>query len=201
MTFLSNKLPWQRPALMVAAIAAASTIYFIYTTQHQHESTGLHRSNAVRRSRRTSSADVHAPTTLRADDAVTEMSIAAEDNKSDEGQALRELAFAISKARARNEGVLHRGVTCDKCGRFPIRGIRYRCSNCQDYDLCEDCEARDEHPLTHVFYKIKVPAHWAAKTPLPLWYPGKPCATIGFTVLSDSVKDALVLCHGSWSRK
>lgn len=113
---------------------------------------------------------------IQGDDALTELSFQQDDESTEEaeGQALRELAFAISKNRAKNEGVVHRGVTCDKCGRSPIVGVRYRCSNCQDYDLCEDCEARDEHPPTHVFYRVKVPAHWAGKMPLPLWYPGRP---------------------------
>lgn len=178
---LSTTLRQHRPALVLAVIAAVGSIYLIYTTQSENEATGLHRSNAVRRSRRASFSDQRAQVRpsdgpsddILGDDALTEASFHAEDT-AEEGQALRELAFAISKNRARTEGIVHRGVTCDKCGTNPIAGVRYRCSNCQDFDLCESCEARDEHPPTHVFYKIKVPAHWAAKLPLPLWYPGRP---------------------------
>lgn len=59
---------------------------------------------------------------------------------------------------------------------MPIRGIRYRCANCVDFDLCEHCEALDSHPKTHLFYKVRIPAPFLgnprqAQTP---WYPGKP---------------------------
>lgn len=110
------------------------------------------------------------------DDAVTEVDIAdlADSGVEAEGQRMHELMFAISKNRARTEGVIHRGITCDSCHRMPITGIRYRCANCPDFDLCEDCEAQDPHIKTHVFYKIKVPAPWAGKVPQRSWYPGQP---------------------------
>lgn len=68
-------------------------------------------------------------------------------------------------------------MTCNNCQIIPIRGIRYRCANCLDYDLCEVCEALDAcHPKTHLFYKIRIPAPFIgnprhAQTPC---YPGKP---------------------------
>lgn len=107
------------------------------------------------------------------DDAATDI---GSDNaqQAADGEVLRELTFAISQARAQKEGIVHRGVACDYCGARPIRGVRFRCANCPDFDLCEDCEDKDQHghPKTHVFYKIKVPAPWAGKQPLPVWYPG-----------------------------
>eukprot|EP00047_Mylnosiga_fluctuans_P010567 m.16909 g.16909 ORF g.16909 m.16909 type:complete len:332 (+) comp3190_c0_seq1:7-1002(+) len=33
----------------------------------------------------------------------------------------------------------HAFVTCDGCEMEPIVGPRYRCQDCPDYDLCEDC--------------------------------------------------------------
>lgn len=67
-------------------------------------------------------------------------------------------------------------MTCNSCSVIPIRGIRYRCANCVDFDLCEHCEALDSHPKTHLFYKVRIPAPFLgnprqAQTP---WYPGKP---------------------------
>ena len=58
---------------------------------------------------------------------------------------------------------VHRGVSCDHCSTSPIRGIRYKCSCCPDYDLCGDCmcllEDRDAvrenfHDVHHVFYRL-----------------------------------------------
>jgi hypothetical protein len=51
--------------------------------------------------------------------------------------------------------VVHEHVTCDSCGKFPIVGIRYKCSICHNYDFCEECEARGDHP--HAFLKIRTP--------------------------------------------
>jgi len=42
-------------------------------------------------------------------------------------------------------GPLHPGVTCDGCEK-PIRGFRYKCMVCEDYDLCAKCEAAGKHP-------------------------------------------------------
>ncbi|KAI9007326.1 hypothetical protein BC832DRAFT_554991 [Gaertneriomyces semiglobifer] len=55
------------------------------------------------------------------------------------------------------EGYVHRSITCNHCGSSPIRGYRYKCANCVDYDVCEQCEARNVHYKTHVFLKIRVP--------------------------------------------
>jgi hypothetical protein len=55
-----------------------------------------------------------------------------------------------------NSGVIHRGITCDGCGVRPVKGIRYKCSECPDYDLCQACESKDVHNH-HIFLKVKNP--------------------------------------------
>jgi len=52
--------------------------------------------------------------------------------------------------------IIHENVFCDVC-EFPITGIRYKCSICRDFDLCEDCEATLTHPEDHPLLKIRVP--------------------------------------------
>lgn len=49
--------------------------------------------------------------------------------------------------------VVHENVECDGCGVAPIKGIRYKCSICKDFDYCETCEERLGHE--HPFLKIK----------------------------------------------
>ncbi len=81
-----------------------------------------------------------------------------ENGSSKEGQSLLHLLYKIAEEQARKDGYVHRGIKCDSCSAMPIRGIRYRCANCVDYDLCEQCEALQIHPKTHLFYKVRVPA-------------------------------------------
>jgi len=52
--------------------------------------------------------------------------------------------------------VVHDGVTCDGCGKYPIVGHRYKCVICHNFDFCEACEAKGDHP--HAFLKIRNPA-------------------------------------------
>ncbi|KAI8641756.1 hypothetical protein BD408DRAFT_201310 [Parasitella parasitica] len=58
----------------------------------------------------------------------------------------------------------------------PIRGVRYKCANCVDFDLCEMCEGTNSHVNTHVFLKIRIPIPPLANPRsalLPAFYPGK----------------------------
>ena len=53
--------------------------------------------------------------------------------------------------------VVHNGIKCQKCFQEPIIGYRYKCSVCNDYNLCQNCEEKntvsEEHP--HDFIKIR----------------------------------------------
>ena len=43
---------------------------------------------------------------------------------------------------------------CDGCGMLPMTGWRYKCSICDDYNLCENCEERIGGKHNHPFLKI-----------------------------------------------
>lgn len=94
----------------------------------------------------------------------------------DEGQGLLNLLYNVAEDQAKREGYIHRGITCNSCQASPVCGIRYKCSSCIDYDICERCEAQDNHNKTHVFLRIRIPIPPLAnpRTPCikPL-YPGK----------------------------
>lgn len=47
---------------------------------------------------------------------------------------------------------VHWNVACDGCAHY-IVGIRYKCTVRENYDLCNDCEQKMEHP--HPLIKIK----------------------------------------------
>ena len=91
------------------------------------------------------------------------------------GYNIVNLLFRVSEDNARRNGCVHRGCQCNSCGIAPIRGIRYRCVNCADFDLCETCESQGVHTKTHVFYKIRVPAPpFGPRQMQPVWYTGDP---------------------------
>lgn len=54
---------------------------------------------------------------------------------------------------------IHHGFICDGCEVGPIKGIRYRCSKRDDYDLCEKCEAKMAKTLPYPMLKIREPKH------------------------------------------
>jgi hypothetical protein len=58
-------------------------------------------------------------------------------------------------ATVSDNNVVHQSVICDGCKKSPITGIRYKCSTCADFDLCEQCEATINH--AHAFLKIRNP--------------------------------------------
>ncbi len=64
---------------------------------------------------------------------------------------------------------------CDNCN-VTIRGIRYKCGNCEDFDLCEACEKLPNvHNEEHLFVKIVKPlphfAHQRRALLPPLYQP------------------------------
>lgn len=91
-----------------------------------------------------------------------------------EGQTLQRTLYHIAEDRARHEGIVHRGITCNGCETRPIRGIRWHCANCADFDLCSDCHATNSHVKTHIFYEIRVPAPNLSITRQEPLYPGRP---------------------------
>jgi hypothetical protein len=122
--------------------------------------------------------------------APTELSWDSDDDTEGEavdpdGQTLQRTLYHIAEDRARQEGVVHRGVTCNGCDEKPIRGIRWHCANCADFDLCSNCEATNSHIKTHIFYKIRVPAPFLGIAKQTSPYPGKP------HMMASSVRAAL----------
>lgn len=52
-------------------------------------------------------------------------------------------------------GVKHPNIICDGCKRHGIFGIRWKCAQCFDYDLCTQCYMADEHDLSHTFQRFQ----------------------------------------------
>lgn len=77
--------------------------------------------------------------------------------------ALTLLPFPIS-------GIKHDGTMCDTCRQQPIIGIRWKCAECTNYDLCTTCYHGDKHHLRHRFYRITTPgSERSVPCPPPLY--------------------------------
>lgn len=56
-----------------------------------------------------------------------------------------------------SSGIKHDGVVCDGCSSAPLYGIRWKCSDCPDVNLCSPCYHGDRHNLRHRFVRIAMP--------------------------------------------
>ena len=56
--------------------------------------------------------------------------------------------------RDSNGDVIHRGVECDSCGMRPIKGARFKCLKCKNFDLCGQCESFGKHDPNHPMIKF-----------------------------------------------
>ena len=52
----------------------------------------------------------------------------------------------------------HVTVMCDGCDMHPLVGLRYKCTSCEDYDLCQKCLQKGIHASDHKFMEIE-PTH------------------------------------------
>jgi len=65
------------------------------------------------------------------------------------------------------------GIACDGCSRPVVAGVRYRCSMCPNYDLCENCiqPGTCRHDPTHLFYRLEAPSKHSPCTSAHSSYP------------------------------
>lgn len=54
-------------------------------------------------------------------------------------------------------GIVHRDVTCDECHESNIVGMRWKCDECDNYDLCSVCYFNDSHDRNHQFLRFETP--------------------------------------------
>lgn len=57
----------------------------------------------------------------------------------------------------KEELIIHCRVKCDGCKKFPIEGIRYKCTICKNFDYCEECEKKYALEHGHPLLKIRKP--------------------------------------------
>ena len=57
------------------------------------------------------------------------------------------------------KAMVHDGVRCVECNISPIKGKRFSCDECYDYNLCEECWTTERKKLQRSFSK---PASWTS---------------------------------------
>ena len=53
--------------------------------------------------------------------------------------------------------MVHKGIVCNKCGKLDIEGKRYKCAQCANFNLCENCEKNYIHDIKHIMISILYP--------------------------------------------
>jgi len=65
--------------------------------------------------------------------------------------------FLNKKRNKKYKNIIHNGTDCDGCDCKNIKGIRYKCLVCDDFDYCEKCEEKFGDIHGHPFIKINKP--------------------------------------------
>lgn len=68
----------------------------------------------------------------------------------------------LVKKQADQRNTVFDQIECDGCQMSPIRGIRFMCSVCSNYDLCENCERAGVHAM-HPMLKVRKAEHAPSK--------------------------------------
>lgn len=62
-------------------------------------------------------------------------------------------------------GIQHVNIVCDACNKQGFMGMRYKCTQCQDFDLCAACYHGDKHDISHQFKLFVTPDSVGVKLP------------------------------------
>jgi hypothetical protein len=63
----------------------------------------------------------------------------------------------LKKKETKDGKAIHFGYICDGCEKHPIIGNRFKCTVCEDFDYCEECEEKFRNEHKHPFLKIYKP--------------------------------------------
>ena len=70
-----------------------------------------------------------------------------------------DIILRASTKMIKKKEAIHWNFTCDGCNKNPIRGNRYTCKGCPDFDFCEACYEKNKESHGHEFKKIIWPAN------------------------------------------
>ncbi|OWZ23473.1 hypothetical protein PHMEG_0001640 [Phytophthora megakarya] len=61
---------------------------------------------------------------------------------------------AVAECTAAQATMKHPSVRCDGCNQSPLRGFRFKCFTCPNYDLCTTCYMNQTHNTDHPFVRL-----------------------------------------------
>lgn len=61
---------------------------------------------------------------------------------------------AVAECTAAQATMKHASVRCDGCNQSPLRGFRFKCFTCPNYDLCTACYMNQTHNIDHPFVRL-----------------------------------------------
>jgi len=64
-------------------------------------------------------------------------------------EPVREDEVTYSKFRQKYADEEHGSISCDGCGKDAIKGLRFKCDTCSNYDLCQDCVDKGKETKSH----------------------------------------------------
>ncbi len=68
-----------------------------------------------------------------------------------------DIVLRAAKKDVKKKDAIHFGYMCDGCRKNPIRGNRYKCKVCPDFDFCESCYKEQKEKHGHEFTLIERP--------------------------------------------
>lgn len=85
-------------------------------------------------------------------------------------KTILETSKAVEKCFNKNSNVeqsentsIHQHHQCDGCGVFPIVGLRFKCTECRDFDFCEKCEKELGEGHIHPMTKHRIPVSFKGR--------------------------------------
>ena len=63
----------------------------------------------------------------------------------------------INTVNLNQKEIIHKDIFCNNCSMENIKGIRYKCAQCPNFNLCDNCEKYCQHDNNHIFIKIRKP--------------------------------------------
>lgn len=62
-------------------------------------------------------------------------------------------------------GEVHKHIVCDVCNDQDVKGLRWKCTDCEDFDLCTICYMNDKHNKEHGF--VRIDSQQSSAVPVP----------------------------------